>query len=308
MPFEGYRLCRGAVRLLRRHAAAPIIPSCSPTIRAMRARAEALAAKTHELIGFLVDVLRRDRVDGALRGHGHLSRFLLGPARARRQGAAARAARAASRASSSRAAGSRGLLRLRRHVLRQISRRSPTASSTRRPSDIAATGADTLLAGDLGCLLNMAGKLTRAGQRQVKARHVAEVLAGMTDEPGRSARRSEADAADRTPLDVQGRTRQRRWPMPSCRRRWPGCDDTFIAGARSAVERLPEFEALRDAAATSRTTRSAHLDFYLEPYERQGRGGRRQGALVRATPTRRAPSCSRSAGASAPGPSPRASR
>jgi len=47
---------------------------------------------------------------------------------------------------------------------------------------VAATGADLLLAGDLGCLLNMAGKLQREG-RPIKARHVAEVLAGMTDEP-----------------------------------------------------------------------------------------------------------------------------
>jgi L-lactate dehydrogenase complex protein LldE len=47
--------------------------------------------------------------------------------------------------------------------------------------DIAATGAGTLLAGDLGCLLNMAGRLKREGQ-PVKVRHVAEVLAGMTAE------------------------------------------------------------------------------------------------------------------------------
>ena len=47
--------------------------------------------------------------------------------------------------------------------------------------DIAATGADTLLAGDLGCLLNMAGKLHRQG-RSVRVRHVAEVLADMSAE------------------------------------------------------------------------------------------------------------------------------
>jgi L-lactate dehydrogenase complex protein LldE len=47
---------------------------------------------------------------------------------------------------------------------------------------VAATGADTLLAGDLGCLLNLAGKLSREGSA-VKVRHVAEVLAGMTDTP-----------------------------------------------------------------------------------------------------------------------------
>ena len=48
-------------------------------------------------------------------------------------------------------------------------------------ADIAATGAGTLLAGDLGCLLNMAGRLKREGV-PVKVRHVAEVLAGMTGE------------------------------------------------------------------------------------------------------------------------------
>jgi L-lactate dehydrogenase complex protein LldE len=46
-------------------------------------------------------------------------------------------------------------------------------------ADAAATGADTLLAGDLGCLLNMAGKASRQG-RPIRVRHVAEVLADMT--------------------------------------------------------------------------------------------------------------------------------
>ncbi len=39
---------------------------------------------------------------------------------------------------------------------------------------------DMLLAGDLGCLMNMAGKLKRQGSR-IEVRHVAEVLAGMND-------------------------------------------------------------------------------------------------------------------------------
>ena len=47
---------------------------------------------------------------------------------------------------------------------------------------IAATGADTLIAGDLGCLMNMAGKLKRQGSK-VETRHVAEVLSGMLDTP-----------------------------------------------------------------------------------------------------------------------------
>ena len=68
---------------------------------------------------------------------------------------------------------------------------SPTPSSSKKAEHIAATGAGTLLAGDLGCLMNMAGKLQRHG-KPVQARHVAEVLAGMTDAP--RDRRSEPEA------------------------------------------------------------------------------------------------------------------
>jgi L-lactate dehydrogenase complex protein LldE len=42
---------------------------------------------------------------------------------------------------------------------------------------VAATGAKVLLGGDLGCLLNIAGKLSREGAA-TEVRHVAEVLAG----------------------------------------------------------------------------------------------------------------------------------
>ena len=49
-----------------------------------------------------------------------------------------------------------------------------------KAEDIVATGADTMLSGDMGCLLNMAGKLKRLDS-DVQVRHVAEVLAGMTD-------------------------------------------------------------------------------------------------------------------------------
>ncbi len=52
---------------------------------------------------------------------------------------------------------------------------------TRKTANVAKTGADLLLAGDLGCLLNIAGRLKREGS-SVQVRHVAEVLAGMTDQ------------------------------------------------------------------------------------------------------------------------------
>ncbi|HYC02899.1 MAG TPA: (Fe-S)-binding protein [Azospirillaceae bacterium] len=48
---------------------------------------------------------------------------------------------------------------------------------------VEATKADTLAAGDLGCLMNIAGRLKRRGA-QVEVRHVAEILAGRLDAPG----------------------------------------------------------------------------------------------------------------------------
>lgn len=56
------------------------------------------------------------------------------------------------------------------------------AIAEQKTADIAATEAECLLAGDLGCLMQMAGKLAREG-KPIAARHVAEVLAGMTEEP-----------------------------------------------------------------------------------------------------------------------------
>ena len=47
---------------------------------------------------------------------------------------------------------------------------------------ITATSAQMLLGGDMGCLMNMAGKLSRDGST-IEVRHVAEILAGMSSEP-----------------------------------------------------------------------------------------------------------------------------
>ena len=52
----------------------------------------------------------------------------------------------------------------------------------RKAAEIQATGADLVLAGDLGCLMNIAVRLKREGST-IAARHVAEVLAGMTQGP-----------------------------------------------------------------------------------------------------------------------------
>lgn len=59
-----------------------------------------------------------------------------------------------------------------------------------KTSNISASGAPMLLGGDLGCLLNMAGKLSREG-KAVHARHYIEILAGMTDTPAIGERSSD---------------------------------------------------------------------------------------------------------------------
>jgi len=51
-----------------------------------------------------------------------------------------------------------------------------------KTANVAATGAELLLGGDLGCLLNMAGRLHREG-REVRVFHTAEVLTGRGDGP-----------------------------------------------------------------------------------------------------------------------------
>ncbi|WP_348670966.1 (Fe-S)-binding protein [uncultured Paracoccus sp.] len=53
---------------------------------------------------------------------------------------------------------------------------------TEKAEAIERTGADLLLAGDLGCLMNMAGKLNRRGAR-TRCFHTIEVLAGRADGP-----------------------------------------------------------------------------------------------------------------------------
>jgi L-lactate dehydrogenase complex protein LldE len=50
-------------------------------------------------------------------------------------------------------------------------------------SNVKATGADLLIGPDLGCLLHLAGRLSRKGET-IEVRHGAEVLCGMLDSPG----------------------------------------------------------------------------------------------------------------------------
>ncbi len=145
---------------------------------AERGRAEALAAKTHELVSFLTDVLGVERVAaryaGSVTYHDSCSglRELGIRDQPRRLLASVEGLRLAELSAPEVCCGFGGTFCVKYPDI-------STRMVADKVADIAATGADTLLAGDLGCLLNIAGRLRREG-RAVKVRHVAEVLAGRT--------------------------------------------------------------------------------------------------------------------------------
>lgn len=53
-----------------------------------------------------------------------------------------------------------------------------TRIADQKCDDIAASGADAVVLGDLGCMLNIEGRLRRRGDARTQVLHIAEVLAG----------------------------------------------------------------------------------------------------------------------------------
>ncbi len=147
----------------------------------LAARAERFAEKTHELISFLVDVLGVEKVaaryDGTVAYHDSCAglRELGVKAQPRRLLAGVEGLTLVELNEAETCCGFGGLFATKYGEL-------SNAIVSRKADDIRGAKADTVLAGDLGCLMNMAGKLQREGSA-VKARHVAEVLAGMADGP-----------------------------------------------------------------------------------------------------------------------------
>ncbi|MSP48002.1 MAG: (Fe-S)-binding protein [Alphaproteobacteria bacterium] len=145
------------------------------------AKARELAGRTHELVSFLVDVLKVERVDSAYSGvatyHDSCSglRELKVKAQPRRLLASVAGLSLKELPGAEICCGFGGTFCVK---YPEISERM----AADKAEDVRATGADMLLAGDLGCLMNMAGKLQRDGSA-IRVRHVAEVLAGMTETP-----------------------------------------------------------------------------------------------------------------------------
>jgi L-lactate dehydrogenase complex protein LldE len=156
-------------------------------------KAEAFADKTFELVSFLVDVLKVDHVDARFPGkvtyHDACSglRELGVRAQPRKLLAGVDGLALVELKDANVCCGFGGTFCVKYPDISD-------AIVTKKADAIAASGATTLLAGDLGCLMNMAGKLQRKGQK-VRARHVAEVLAGMGALPaiGENPRRAGLD-------------------------------------------------------------------------------------------------------------------
>jgi len=154
-----------------------------------RVRAERLAARCHELVSFLVDVrgLRSVESDfeGRLTYHDSCSglRELKIKDQPRQLLLSIPGVDLVELAEAETCCGFGGTFCVKYPAV-------STRMVENKAKDIAATGADTLAAGDLGCLMNMAGKLKREGST-VRAYHIAEILAGTGSapaiaEPGKS--------------------------------------------------------------------------------------------------------------------------
>jgi L-lactate dehydrogenase complex protein LldE len=147
----------------------------------MARRAETLAGRTHELTSFLVDVLGVKAVSAQFEGqvtyHDSCSglRELGIKEQPRELLGSVEGLELVEMEDSEVCCGFGGTFCIK---YPEISDHMVTDKVTRAGE----SGAGMVLAGDLGCLLNIAGKLKRQGS-PVQVRHVAEVLAGMVDEP-----------------------------------------------------------------------------------------------------------------------------
>jgi L-lactate dehydrogenase complex protein LldE len=148
----------------------------------MRARATALAARCHELVSFLVDVRGMTAVTSGFKGrltyHDSCSglRELGLKGQPRQLLLSIPGVDLVEMREPETCCGFGGTFCVK----------YPTVSTKmveNKAVDIAATGADVLAAGDLGCLMNMAGLLKRQGSA-ICSYHIAEILAGPETAPG----------------------------------------------------------------------------------------------------------------------------
>jgi L-lactate dehydrogenase complex protein LldE len=141
-----------------------------------RAEFEKLAAKWYELSDFLVNVLNVDTVPGRFQGsltyHDSCSGLReLGVKEQPRELLQKAGATIAEMAECEKCCGFGGTFSVK---LGDIS----TRMAENKCANIHRSGARTVVGGDLGCLLNIEGRLRREGDHETRVLHFAEVLAG----------------------------------------------------------------------------------------------------------------------------------
>ncbi|HUP94830.1 MAG TPA: (Fe-S)-binding protein [Burkholderiales bacterium] len=139
------------------------------------ARARALCAKTYELTDFLVNVAKLDSVPGRSSGsvtyHDSCAGLRELGVKAQPRALLAQAgASVTEMAQPEQCCGFGGTFSIK---FGDIS----SHIADRKCADIAATGADAVVLGDLGCMLNIEGRLRRRGDTKTQVLHIAEVLA-----------------------------------------------------------------------------------------------------------------------------------
>jgi L-lactate dehydrogenase complex protein LldE len=140
-------------------------------------RLDRLAAKTWELTDFLVNVARLDRVPGNFRGtvtyHDSCSglRELDVKQQPRRLLACMPGVTLTEMKNCEECCGFGGTFSIK---FGDVS----AAIAEAKCENIADSGADAVVLGDLGCMLNIEGRLRRRGDERTRVLHVAEVLAG----------------------------------------------------------------------------------------------------------------------------------
>jgi len=144
-------------------------------------RAAAFASRVHELISFLVDVRGMTRVEAACSAratyHDSCSglRELGIKSEPRTLLASVKGLQLVEMADNEICCGFGGTFSVKYPDI-------SNAMVEKKTNNVTDAGAELLLAGDMGCLMNMAGKLKRQGST-IAVRHVAEVLAGDLSSP-----------------------------------------------------------------------------------------------------------------------------
>jgi L-lactate dehydrogenase complex protein LldE len=144
---------------------------------ALLRRAEALAARSYELASFLTDVLKLDAVPGSLPAtvtyHDSCAglREMGVKSQPRALLAKVPGLELKEMAECENCCGFGGTFSVK---FGEIS----TRMADNKCRHIAASGADAVVLGDLGCMLNIEGRLRRRGDMKTRVLHIAEVLAG----------------------------------------------------------------------------------------------------------------------------------